>query len=260
MANTTILNLVKPDYTDDADIEDINANSDKIDAFAGNTIANIGGTDFSTSSTYAVGQIVKYNGKLYKCVTAVTTAGAWSASNWEEVSLQDEIDDTNEFFSTYNDNGVSMILNSGDLNTIKTPGRYYATSNVANIPFSGASGYLDVYAYDSNRVAQTFRQFNDDKVYERRLISGTWGSWTSLSDQMVKIKTQAFSMESSADNIRLETWGVSRNKFIAAFVTSANNISCIPYAYSSYGYIRFVNSTTMALASGTYSGFIIYYE
>lgn len=39
---------------------------------------------FSTSATYALGDYVIYNGKLYECTTAVTTAGAWVAANWTE--------------------------------------------------------------------------------------------------------------------------------------------------------------------------------
>ena len=39
---------------------------------------------FSTSSTYALGDYVMYNGKLYECTTAVTTAGAWVAASWTE--------------------------------------------------------------------------------------------------------------------------------------------------------------------------------
>ena len=39
---------------------------------------------FSTTSTYALGDYVMYNGKLYECTTAVTVEGAWDASNWTE--------------------------------------------------------------------------------------------------------------------------------------------------------------------------------
>lgn len=39
---------------------------------------------FSTASVYALGDYVMYNGKLYECTTAVTTAGAWNAGNWTE--------------------------------------------------------------------------------------------------------------------------------------------------------------------------------
>ena len=35
---------------------------------------------FSTSKTYAVGDYVIYNGKLWKCTTAVSTAGAWTGN------------------------------------------------------------------------------------------------------------------------------------------------------------------------------------
>ena len=45
---------------------------------------------FSPSSTYAVGDYVTYEGLLYKCTTAVTTAGAWTGSaNWTVVTATD---------------------------------------------------------------------------------------------------------------------------------------------------------------------------
>ena len=45
---------------------------------------------FSTSSTYAVGYHVTYNGGLYRCTTAVTTAGAWTGStNWTADTMTD---------------------------------------------------------------------------------------------------------------------------------------------------------------------------
>lgn len=40
--------------------------------------------DFSTSKTYAVGDYVTYSGTVYKCKTAITTAGAWDATKWDE--------------------------------------------------------------------------------------------------------------------------------------------------------------------------------
>ena len=53
-------------------------------------ISNIGISNFSTFSvknTYVLGNIITYNGKLYKCILAVETAGAWSESNWEITSI-----------------------------------------------------------------------------------------------------------------------------------------------------------------------------
>lgn len=40
---------------------------------------------FSSASTYAVGDQVSYDSKIWRCTTAVSTAGAWTGStNWEE--------------------------------------------------------------------------------------------------------------------------------------------------------------------------------
>ena len=46
---------------------------------------------FSSSSTYAVGDYCTYEGLLYKCTTAVSTAGAWNAANWSAVAVTDEM-------------------------------------------------------------------------------------------------------------------------------------------------------------------------
>lgn len=44
--------------------------------------------EFSADSTYFVGDYVTYLGRLYKCTTAVTTAGDWTGStNWTEVDM-----------------------------------------------------------------------------------------------------------------------------------------------------------------------------
>ena len=81
----------------------------------------------------------------------------------------------------YITNGVQKQISSGSANDIITPGRYYVTSAVTDLPNSGDSGYLDVYVYSSSRIAQTFRPYSLNTVYERRNPSGTWGSWEPLA-------------------------------------------------------------------------------
>lgn len=46
---------------------------------------------FSTASTYAIGDLVIYSDNLYKCTTAVSTAGAWDASKWTQTVIADEL-------------------------------------------------------------------------------------------------------------------------------------------------------------------------
>lgn len=55
------------------------------------TLQNIA-PDFSMDSTYEVGDYVTYDGSLWKCKVAVTTAGQWTESdNWEQFIVMDEI-------------------------------------------------------------------------------------------------------------------------------------------------------------------------
>lgn len=68
------------------DVSTLQTNVTALQTTTGNLIPSIAEV-FSTSSTYAVGDHVMYNGRLYECKTAVTTAGAWNASNWDAVSV-----------------------------------------------------------------------------------------------------------------------------------------------------------------------------
>lgn len=47
--------------------------------------------EFSTSSTYAVGDYCIHDTVLYKCTTAITTAGAWDSSKWTSCVITDEL-------------------------------------------------------------------------------------------------------------------------------------------------------------------------
>ena len=46
---------------------------------------------YSTSSTYEVGQYVTYDGNLYRCTTAITSAESWTAAHWTSVNYGNEV-------------------------------------------------------------------------------------------------------------------------------------------------------------------------
>lgn len=73
-------------YNNDAAISALQTKVTDLQTTTGNLIPSIAEV-FSTSSTYAVGDHVMYNGRLYECKTAITTAGAWNASRWNAVSV-----------------------------------------------------------------------------------------------------------------------------------------------------------------------------
>ena len=62
---------------------------------------------FSEYSTYAVGDYCIHDDKLYKCVTAITTAGAWDATKWEQTQIGAE-------FTEINTNLSGLTYNAGD--------------------------------------------------------------------------------------------------------------------------------------------------
>lgn len=47
--------------------------------------------DYSATKTYAVGDYVYYNGTLYRCTTAITTAEAWTVGHWTAAKLADDL-------------------------------------------------------------------------------------------------------------------------------------------------------------------------
>ena len=46
---------------------------------------------YSNTSTYAVGDYCLYNGTLYKCTTAISTAEEWTGAHWAETTLGQEL-------------------------------------------------------------------------------------------------------------------------------------------------------------------------
>ena len=65
---------------------DAKATGDAI-AAAKAAVLNAMAPAYSTSATYAVGDYVNYNGSIYRCTTAITTAESWTSGHWTAVVL-----------------------------------------------------------------------------------------------------------------------------------------------------------------------------
>jgi hypothetical protein len=46
---------------------------------------------YSTSATYAVGQYVTNGGKMYRCISAISSGETWTAAHWSDVKIGDEL-------------------------------------------------------------------------------------------------------------------------------------------------------------------------
>lgn len=81
---------------------------------ANNVATNIIAPAYSTSATYAVGNYCIYNGYLYRCTTAITTAEEWTAGHWVSVKLGNDVVDLKSAFTELASNSVMCESGSWD--------------------------------------------------------------------------------------------------------------------------------------------------
>lgn len=159
-SNTTNYNLVKPDYTESADISVINDNMDIIDSTMKTNATNI-------SSLNTNKQSVNDN---TLSTTSKTVPGA-----------------INELYSGKQDSLVGRTLSDIDLNTVVTAGHYWvSTTNVSHAPANNY-GYLEVIKSGDGAYMQRFTQFGNDSAstrattYIRFYINNQWYSWNKVA-------------------------------------------------------------------------------
>lgn len=72
---------------------------------------------YSTSATYAVGQYVTYNGGLYRCTTAITSAESWTAAHWVAAKVGNDLSDLKSAltYDEYLINAGQYIIQPSDL-------------------------------------------------------------------------------------------------------------------------------------------------
>lgn len=64
--------------------------------------------NYDATSTYKVGDYVSYQGKFYKCTTAIETAEAWNSEHWSETTVKDEFGKDANIYLYYEDTKDEM--------------------------------------------------------------------------------------------------------------------------------------------------------
>jgi hypothetical protein len=133
--------------------------------------------NYSSSASYAVGDIVTYDGKLYKC-TAPTT-GNFDSTKWTQ---------TTATAATMIGGGyISSADNLSDANQA-IANRIYtitATSGVSNLPEAGLIGTLLPFSYQAAKNANGTGQIfitSAGNVYSRIRWNGSWKAWAKLDN------------------------------------------------------------------------------
>lgn len=109
---------------------------------------NLLAPNFDATSTYAVGAHVIYSGGYYECISAITTAEAWTAAHWRQLTVGGEAGDLKSALIQVRDGSYTFPLASGELirKSILSDGKWtvatggnQTTSSVYSIPASSNS-------------------------------------------------------------------------------------------------------------------------
>jgi hypothetical protein len=107
--------------------------------------------DFSASKTYAIGDYAVYNKKLYRCITKITTAGAWDSAKWVEISVMGDLGDRLDMLVTMQEireeedeptSEIVQLINPEWISWTVIAGRHCARI-YERIPLKGNGMYYD---------------------------------------------------------------------------------------------------------------------
>lgn len=124
--------------------------------------------EYSSSSTYAVGDYCIYNGQFYRCTTAITTAEAWTAAHWTSVNVADELTDLKGDIPQ----NVSDLTNDSG---------YQTASQVATAVTAAKVLQVDIASFSSLPQTVTNSSITSDMVVVNSVLgtpSAQTGDWT----------------------------------------------------------------------------------
>ena len=134
---TTNYGLTKPDYTDIADIEVVNANMDIIDEALkvidtkSNNVMSKNSSAWSSTVAYAVGQYCIYNNSLWKCLVQHSGQTPQEGTYWARVSLDtlgSEINALNNNFTWKKADNFATAFNNAKSEVLITV--YFTISDI----------------------------------------------------------------------------------------------------------------------------------
>lgn len=85
---TTTPNALGSHAVEDQTFANFKTSNKTVEGAINETISNLA-DDYSTSNTYSVDDCVLYAGKLYKCLTDISVAEAWTPAHWEPIKAVD---------------------------------------------------------------------------------------------------------------------------------------------------------------------------
>ena len=153
---------------------------------------------YSNTALYAVGSYAWYDGVLYKCTTAITTAELWTAAHWTAATLGNDVSDLKSVFDEF-----ETQVSDSELITIPRTNNngYYIDSNGAVV--SASSNYqttdsIDISAYSilyitgrANYTHLIYAFYATNNVFISGYQSDSGGSATFIENKQVIVPSNA---------------------------------------------------------------------
>lgn len=177
-------------YNEQAALEKASAQAAAATASAAYNV-NLLAANYDATKTYAVGDHVIYSGGYYRCNTAITTAEAWTAAHWTQLTLGGEITGLKSasvsYKGTIQNAGISN-LNDAVYPAIYHIGDYTGISNLPTdlngIPIVGTLIVQSNNRTDNYKRLVQFLWGRDNLLYFRGCFDNTWTSWEIISNSL----------------------------------------------------------------------------
>ena len=178
---------------------------------------------YSSSATYAVGDYCWYNGQLYRCNTAITTAEAWTSGHWTAAKIAEDVD---EIKTTVDD--ITVV--DAPTNYIEISADTFLHESVALTKTYNADGTVQLSFTETANPVVFYRLsgLTNGKIYVLTfdLISG---GLSSVSNQKVGIYSSGNSLQKT-----IATASLSNSKYTIQFTAESGNLAImISLIYSS---------------------------
>lgn len=148
---------------------------------------------YSDTAVYPVGAYVYYNGDLYRCTTAITTAESWTSGHWTQAVLGNDVSDLKSALNDYlpiESDRVPTIPAGTDIDTLTTAGVYKVLTAAAAAELNGtlpitSRGYMLIVieTTQDNRVWQICLINGYSPLMARNYLSSGWTQWATYATQ-----------------------------------------------------------------------------
>lgn len=160
------------------------------------------GADYDSTKNYSVGDYVVYDGALYRCTTAITTAEAWTAAHWTQVALADDVSDLKSELSELDNSifdtevvpkAIDISNINGIVSALGMNGTIATSAGNEGINFTTLSNYDSYYIILEQPVEVWFEDSDITSNYLAVLVGRSFTT---------KIEREGFILLKSSDAVR----------------------------------------------------------